>query len=235
MGALTSLLDHHRTSARRALIVTDGLFSMDGDVAPVAEIVDLARRFDAWTYVDDAHAVGVLGDDGRGSASASGCPGAVDVTIGTLGKAFGVAGAFAYGSHTLVQYLLNRARSFVFSTAMLPAQAAAARTAVAIVAAEPERRRALAENAGALRHAMMHAGVDGLAPGNGPIIPVVIGDEARTMRIGSELAQAGFLIGAVRPPTVPAGGSRLRITASAAHTHEQIDALGAAVSIAVRG
>ena len=119
-------------SARRALIVTDGLFSMDGDRAPIAEIVDLARQFDAWTYVDDAHAVGVLGVDGRGSASAARRQGQIDVTVGTLGKAFGVAGAFVYGSATLIQYLMNRARSFIFSTAMMPAQAAAAREALRI-------------------------------------------------------------------------------------------------------
>jgi 8-amino-7-oxononanoate synthase len=229
---LAMLLDRHRTEARRALIVTDGLFSMDGDFAPIDEIVDLARRFGAWTYVDDAHGAGVLGGGGRGTASLFGGSGAIDVTVGTLGKAFGAAGAFVYGSAALVQYLLNRARSFVFSTAMLPAQAAAARQAIRIVSAEPERRQALAENAAMLRGALSGVGV--ATPGDGPIIPVLIGDETRTMRIGATLARTGFLVGAVRPPTVPPGSSRLRITASAAHTRDQIDGLAGALEVAIR-
>src|SRR4029077_2560843 len=110
-AALAGLLAEHRVSARRALIVTDGLFSMDGDRAPLGDIVDLARRFDAWTYLDDAHAAGVCGANGQGSASDPGLHGAIDVTIATLGKAFGTAGAFIYGSSTLIEYVLNRARS----------------------------------------------------------------------------------------------------------------------------
>jgi 8-amino-7-oxononanoate synthase len=226
-AVLSTLLDRHRGGARRALIVTDGLFSMDGDVAPMAELAELARRFDAWTYVDDAHAIGVLGDHGRGTAVDA------DITVGTLGKAFGAAGAFVYGSGTLIQYLLNRARSFVFSTAMLPAQAAAARAALRIVIAEPERRESLHANARALRIALSRAGVDGDLSATGPIIPVPLGDEARTMNVGAALARSGLLVGAVRPPTVPPGGSRLRITASAAHTRDQIDALGNALAAAL--
>jgi len=227
-SALAALLDRHREEARRALIVTDGLFSMDGDLAPMGELVDLARRFDGWTYVDDAHAVGVLGEYGRGTAIG------VDITVGTLGKAFGAAGAFVYGSETLIQYLLNRARSFVFSTAMLPAQAAAAHAALRIVQAEPERREKLCANSRTLRGALSRVGADVDTTATGPIIPVLLGDETRTMTIGATLAQAGFLVGAVRPPTVPAGGSRLRITASAAHTREQIDGLGNALAAALR-
>jgi 8-amino-7-oxononanoate synthase len=208
---------------------------MDGDLAPVAEIVELARGFDAWTMVDDAHGIGVLGEDGRGIASAMSCRSAIDITVGTLGKAFGSAGAFVYGSSTLIQYLLNRARSFVFSTAMLPAQAAAARAALAIVAAEPDRRRALSANARFLRKLFSMLGITALGFGDSPIVPVVIGDEARTMQIGANLASAGFLVGAVRPPTVPEGGARLRVTASAAHTREQIEGLAAALGDALRG
>jgi len=225
---LAALLDRHRGEARRALIVTDGLFSMDGDLAPISELVGLARRFDAWTYVDDAHAVGVLGDRGRGTAVG------VDITVGTLGKAFGAAGAFVYGSETLIQYLLNRARSFVFSTAMLPAQAAAARAALRIVCAEPERREALCSNARALRAALSRSVADIDTTAAGPIIPVILGDETRTMSVAAALAGSGFLVGAVRPPTVPVGGSRLRITASAAHTRDQIDRLGDALALALR-
>src|SRR6185436_12561887 len=151
VAALAALLDRHRSSARRALIVSDGLFSMDGDIALLNELVELAARFDAWTYVDDAHAVGVSGSDGTGTIAAAGCRGRIDVTVGTLGKAFGVAGAFVNGSATLVQYLLNRARSFVFSTAVPPSQAAAAREALRIVRAEPERRERLYQNVELLR------------------------------------------------------------------------------------
>jgi 8-amino-7-oxononanoate synthase len=237
VAALAALLDQRRGSARRALIVSDGLFSMDGDVAPLADLVDLASRFDAWTYVDDAHAVGVAGRDGAGSVSAAGCAGRVDVTVGTLGKAFGAAGAFVYGSSTLVQYLINRARSFVFSTAMLPAQAAAAREAVRIVRAEPERRERLYANAERLR-ASLHAAripVIGTATkGLAHIIPVHAGTEAEVMRIGAALARDRYLVGAVRPPTVPEGGSRLRITVSAAHTAEQIAGLTASLVAASR-
>ncbi|MGH7616967.1 MAG: 8-amino-7-oxononanoate synthase [Gemmatimonadaceae bacterium] len=233
-GALAELLERHRPDARRALIVSDGLFSMDGDAAPLAALVDLAHRFGAWTYIDDAHAVGVIGADGRGSASDAGCAGAVDVTLGTLGKAFGAAGAFVYGSSTLVQYLVNRARSFVFSTAMLPAQAAAARAALRIVASEPDRRFALADNGRRLRGELSRLGIEVLSV-EGPIVPVVIGDETRTMQIGESLARRGYLVGAVRPPTVPQGGSRLRITASAAHTREQIEGLARALADAIRG
>ena len=226
-AALAALLDRHRGGARRALIVTDGLFSMDGDLAPIGELVELARRFDAWTYVDDAHAVGILGDQGRGTATH------VDVAAGTLGKAFGAAGAFVHGSGTLVQYLLNRARSFVFSTAMLPAQAAAARAAVRIVRGEPERRERLRANERAMRVALSGAGVDVDLSATGPIVPVPLGDETRTIRVGAALSRSGFLVGAVRPPTVPAGGARLRVTASAAHTREQIDGLGNALAAAL--
>lgn len=233
--ALAALLDRHRAAARRALIVTDGLFSMDGDLAPIAELVDLAHGADAWTVVDDAHAAGVIGANGRGSASVAGRAGQVDVTIGTLGKAFGAAGAFVYGSATLIQYLLNRARSFVFSTAMLPAQAAAARAALGIVAAESQRRDAVAGNARLLCDMLTRIGLSAPASVDGPIVPLLIGDESRTMEIGDALARRGFLVGAVRPPTVPPGGSRLRITASAAHTREQIEALAGALAAVMPG
>jgi 8-amino-7-oxononanoate synthase len=210
---------------------------MDGDVAPLADLVDLASRFDAWTYVDDAHAVGVAGRDGAGSVSAAGCAGRVDVTVGTLGKAFGVAGAFVYGSSTLVQYLTNRARSFVFSTAMLPAQAAAAREAVRIVRAEPERRERLYANTERLRaslHAARIPAIGTATKGLAHIIPVHAGTEAEVMRIGAALARDGYLVGAVRPPTVPEGGSRLRITVSSAHTLQQIAGLTASLAAARR-
>jgi 8-amino-7-oxononanoate synthase len=233
VDSLVSLLDRHRLSARRALIVTDGLFSMDGDFAPLPGIVDLARRFDAWTYVDDAHAVGVVGDRGRGTASLLGCPGQIDVTVGTLGKAFGVAGAFVCGSATLTQFLINRARSFIFSTAMLPAQAAAAECAIEIAAADSNLRDRVPRNVARLHAALRDRGIAIIGPDATHIVPVLVGNDARVVRVGSELARRGLLVGAVRPPTVPVGGARLRITVSAAHTEEHLDALVAALAEAL--
>jgi 8-amino-7-oxononanoate synthase len=226
-AALRALLAKRRADFRRALIVTDGVFSMDGDRAPIEQIVAAASEFGAWTYVDDAHAVGVVGPDGQGTAADAGVAGEIDVTVGTLGKAFGTAGAFVYGSATLCRYLVNRARSFVFSTGMLPAQAAAAREALCIARAEPERRERVVANAQLLRAELHAAGVQTLGTAASHIVPVDIaaGDAARTMKVGAALADAGYLVGAVRPPTVPRGTSRLRITVTAAHDESQIRGL----------
>ena len=223
--ALGTLLMAHRPRFRRALIVTDGVFSMDGDRTPLADLVDLARRFDAWTYVDDAHAVGVIGDRGRGTASAVGLLGDVDVTVGTFGKSFGASGAFVYGSSILCRFLLNRARSFVFSTAVPPAQAAACRAGVRIADEEPWRRDRVRANAGVLRAKLGDSGIRVLGESDAHILPVVIGDAERVVGVGRALADRGLLVGAVRPPTVPDGSSRLRITMSAAHTPEHLSAL----------
>ncbi|MEP6493683.1 MAG: 8-amino-7-oxononanoate synthase [bacterium] len=233
--SLKSLLDQHRHSARRTLIVTDGVFSMDGDTAPLTAIVDLAHRYDAWTYVDDAHAVGVVGHDGRGSASVAGIQGDIDISVGTFGKAFGVAGAFVYGSATLTRYLLNRARSFVFSTGVMPAQAAASREALRIVRAEPELRERLAVNARSLHQSLRDVGIRPIGIETQHILPIVVGDQADTMHLAAALADHGYLVGAVRPPTVPEGTSRLRITVSAAHTPEHIRGFVGALALAVRG
>ncbi|MFI5228952.1 MAG: 8-amino-7-oxononanoate synthase [Gemmatimonadales bacterium] len=229
-AALERLLAVHRTAYRRALIITDGMFSMDGDTAPLADIVDLARRYETWSYVDDAHAAGATGPDGRGTVAAAALTSEVDVTVGTLGKAFGAAGAFVLGSETLYAYLLNRARSFVFSTAPMPAQAAAAREGVRIARGEPERRTRLAENARALRAGLWARGVHCAGDAASHILPVVIGSTERTLAVGSALAERGFAVAAVRPPTVPPGSSRVRIAVSAAHSAEQIAALTQALA-----
>lgn len=225
---LRTLLAAERQNARRAFIVTDGLFSMDGDLADLPALVALAREFDAWTYVDDAHAVGTIGARGRGSAEHFGIRGAVDVTVGTLGKAFGTAGAFVYGSNTLRRHLLNRARSFVFSTAMLPAQAAASRAALAIAGAEPARLSRLRANAQRTRGALAAAGASLIGAPESQIVPVLVGDAAEAMRLGAALRSQGILVGAVRPPTVAHGSARLRVSVSAAHTDAQIDRLAGA-------
>jgi 8-amino-7-oxononanoate synthase len=224
--ALATLLAARRAHVRRALIVTDGMFSMDGDRAPLRAIVDVARQYDAWTYVDDAHGVGILGGTGRGTVEEAGVTGQVDVCTGTMGKAFGVAGAFVHGSRTLVEHLLNRARSFVFSTAMMPAQAAACREALRIVRAEPGLRARARDNARALRDAL---GSDRTGEVDSHIVPVPIGDSRATIDAGRRLRDRGFLVGAVRPPTVPAGTARLRLSSSAAHTPAHIRGVAAAV------
>lgn len=235
INALARLLEEHRATGRRAMIATDGLFSMDGDEAPLVEIVELARQFDAWTYVDDAHAVGIGGPGGRGTASGLGIAHEVDVNVGTLGKAFGVAGAFVYGSSTLCDFLLNKARSFVFSTGMSPGQCAAVREALRIADAEPWRRERLRANARAMRRALAASGVSALGDPDSYIVPVVIGDPERTMRVAAAVADRGYLVGAVRPPTVPAGTSRLRIAVSAAHAQSDIEGLGLALAQALGG
>jgi len=210
---------------RHRLIVTDGVFSMDGDLAPLDRIAAIARRHAAWTYVDDAHGTGVLGPQGRGSAEQWGVEGKIDVVMGTLGKAFGVAGAFITGSRTLVEYLLNRARAFVFTTAPPPSLAAAAGAALRIARAESWRRDRLRGVAGQIRAGLAALGRP--TPGNadGHIIPVLLGDADTTVRVGAALRDRGFLVGAMRPPTVPPGTSRLRITASSAHSPPDVDAL----------
>lgn len=231
--ALSDALAAERGKHRRALIVTDGMFSMDGDTAPLPELVSLARQFDAWTYVDDAHAVGVTGDHARGTVEQLGVEGGIDVWVGTLGKAFGSAGAFVLGSRVLRDLLVNRARSFIFSTAPMPAQVGAARGALAIVQHEPELRHRLRDNCRYLRVALATHGLQAGGDVDTHIVPMVIGDPAATIAVGAALAEHGFLVGAVRPPTVASGTSRLRITVNAAHTQEQIDAFVNALAVAM--
>jgi 8-amino-7-oxononanoate synthase len=225
IASLRSMLEDDAGKFRRRMIVVDGVFSMDGDIFPLAQLVPLAREFDAWTYVDDAHATGVLGATGRGSAEFCGVEGEIDVSMGTLGKAIGTIGAYVAGSKVLIEYLMNRARAFVFTTASPPALAAATLEALRIVRAEPERRVRLVENA---RHLRARLSAIGLAPAGEPdgyIVPIVLGGSERTTLVGNALCDAGYLVGAVRPPTVPMGQSRLRITLSAAHESSHIDGL----------
>lgn len=220
LTTLAEVLDADRGKFRRRLIVVDGVFSMDGDLFPLCELVNIAQAYDAWTYVDDAHGTGVLGENGRGSAEHWKVEGQIDVVMGTLGKAFGVAGAYVTGSRVLIDYLMHRARAFVFTTAQPPALAAAASAALRIIQTEPERRARLRRNAARVR-SVLHAP----GPSDGHIIPVLIGESDATMRVGAALRERDILVGAVRPPTVPLGTSRLRITISAAHTDSDIDRL----------
>lgn len=230
MDALDALLRADEGRYRRRWIVTDAVFSMDGDLCPLPDLVEVARRHGAWTYLDDAHGTGVLGAEGRGSPERWGVEGRVDVVMGTLGKALGTAGAFVAGSPALREVLLNRARAFVFSTGSPPAMAAAALEALRIVRAEPWRRDRVRAVARRLREGLRALGRPAAGEEDGHVVPVRTGTAEETVRLGTALRRMGWLVGAVRPPTVPPGTSRLRITASAAHTDDQVDGLLDALS-----
>jgi 8-amino-7-oxononanoate synthase len=227
---LERILLARRPAARRALVVTESVFSMDGDRAPLAELAEVCGRNGAWLMVDEAHAVAALGPGGQGIAAELGV--VPDVLVGTLGKGFGSFGAYVSGSQVLRQLLIHRARSFVFTTALPPAVAAASRASVALVAGpEGERRRArLAGHIERFAAALGEARL--LAPGAGrsAIFPVILGDERRTMEAASRLAELGFHVQGIRPPTVPSGSSRLRISLMATHGEDQVDALARAVA-----
>lgn len=220
---LASLLAAER-SARRRLIVTDAIFSMDGDLAPLVELAELADRHDAALMVDEAHATGVWGAQGRGLAEALGVADRVDVHLGTLSKALGAAGGFVAGSAPLVDWLTNRARSYVFSTAAPPALAAAALAALEVVRDEPARRTALLAAAAALRERLRALGWSTLDSAS-QIVPVVVGQPEPTMALSARLRERGLLVPGIRPPTVPRGQSLLRISLCHGHTPEMIDRL----------
>jgi 8-amino-7-oxononanoate synthase len=217
-----------RSKARRKLVVTDAVFSMDGDAAPLREIADLCDRHGAMLYVDEAHAVGVLGPTGAGLAEAVGVKGRVDVEMGTLGKALGSFGAYAAGERRLRELLLTRARTFVFTTALPPAACAASLAALAIVRGEPARRARLHALCDRMRAGLGALGFD-VSRVVSPIFPVILGSEERALAAAAALRERGFFVRAIRPPTVPAGTSRLRVALSAAHTEGQVDGFLAAL------
>lgn len=227
LEALEQMLASERARFRRALIVVEGVFSMDGDLCPLDQLVPLARRYSAWTYVDDAHGTGVLGETGAGTLEHFGVSGQVDVVVGTLGKALGTAGAYVGGSRELVEYLVSTARSFIFTTGSPPAMAAATLEALRIAEVESWRRDAVRERSRRLRSRLIAAGLQIEGPEDSHIVPVVIGDAVKTMAAAGELRRRGFLVGGVRPPTVPVGTSRLRISLSSVHAMELVDALAA--------
>ncbi len=203
------------------LVVTDGVFSMDGDIAPLPEIVRLARRYQAWVMVDDAHATGVLGERGGGTAQYFGLEGAVDVQMGTLSKALASEGGYIAGSRQLIEYIKNIARSFIFSTALSPATIGAAIAAMDQVLSGRDLICNLSRNTALVRGELTAAGFQ-VIPGSTPIIAVLIGDEVKTMAFAAELLRAGIVVSGIRPPTVPEGTSRLRVTVSAAHTADEL-------------
>lgn len=205
-----------KAGGREALIVTDGVFSMDGDVAPIAELVELARRHRCRLMVDEAHATGALGPGGRGSAAAAGLAGEVDLVVGTLGKALGSYGAYVCAERDLVEHLVNSARPFVFSTAPPPPAIAAAEAALGILEGSPQLVGRLRVNAATLRGALAAEGF-AVEPGECQIVPLEVGDAQRTMDFCERLLEAGVFAQGIRPPSVPAGSSRLRFTVMATH------------------
>lgn len=235
IDALVLMLEADRHEFRRALIVVEGIFSMDGDLFPLDRLVPLARRFDAWTYVDDAHGTGVLGATGAGSVEHFGVTGQIDVVVGTLGKALGTSGAYVAGSQVLVDYLTSRARSFIFTTGAPAAISAATLESLRIAQVESWRRDAVRERATRLRDRLRAAGREAPGMPDGHIVPIMIGDPMLTMRFVADLRRRGFLVGGVRPPTVPAGTSRLRISVSAVHPMELVDNLASNLIDAMRG
>jgi glycine C-acetyltransferase/8-amino-7-oxononanoate synthase len=204
-----------------ALIVTDGVFSMDGDVAPLAELLELARRYDARLMVDEAHATGAIGPGGRGAVAAAGLSGEVDVVVGTLGKALGSYGAYVCASAETVEFLINRARPFIFSTAPPPPAVGAARAALGVLEAEPERVERLAANARALREALAAEGLTATASTT-QIVPILVGEAEPTMELCERALERGVFAQGIRPPTVPEGSSRLRFTVMATHEPEEL-------------
>ena len=208
--------------ARRRLIVTDSIFSMDGDFAPLREIVNLARRFDAAIMIDEAHAVGVIGPAGAGLAAEFGLQKDIDVQVGTLSKALGAYGAYVAGSRVLIDYLINRARSFIYTTGLPPAIAAAADAAIEIMRAEPDRIRRLWDNAAHMRGQLEAAGFSFLRT-ESPILPLLIGEAQAAVAMTRRLLEHGVYAIAIRPPTVPPGTARLRITPIADHTRADLD------------
>jgi 8-amino-7-oxononanoate synthase len=223
-----ALLAEHRDNHPHALIATDGVFSMDGDLAPLPELAELARHFDAWLISDDAHGLGVLGG-GRGSSFATGTKADIPLQMGTLSKAIGAYGGYLCASSPVIELIRNRARTFVYSTGLPPAIAAAAIAALDVIENEPETI------ARPMRNAVAFTRLVGLPDATSTIVPIVIGDEQQTVAASRLLEEEGFAVIAIRPPTVPAGTSRLRLTFSAAHPMHEIERLADIIRTRVLG
>ena len=213
------------------LIATDAVFSMDGDVAPLSALHVLAEQHGAWLLADDAHGIGVLGPDGRGSFEQAGIrPGRRAILMGTLGKALGTFGAFVAGDADLIEFLIQRARTYTYTTALPPAVAEATRASLRIVRDEPWRRAHLAALVARFRAGVAQLGLT-LAPSDTPIQPLIVGDASAAVSAAATLRTGGILVPAIRPPTVPRGAARLRITLSAAHEAADVDRLLTALSL----
>jgi 8-amino-7-oxononanoate synthase len=229
VAALHAKLER-RPAGQRALVLTDGVFSMDGDVAPLRELAAACRATGATLAVDDAHGFGVLGATGAGAVEAAGLgPDEVPVLMCTLGKAVGTFGAFVAGSEALIESLLQRGRTYIYTTALPPAVAAATRAALRLLREQSWRRAAVLERVRQFREGATALGLQ-LLPSSTPVQPIVVGAETRAVALSDALFAAGCWVPAIRPPTVPAGSSRLRVSLSAAHTQDDVAQLLAALA-----
>lgn len=223
------------TGWRRVWIVTDGVFSMEGDVAPLGELCDIADRWGAGVIVDEAHGTGVLGGRGRGACEALDVEDRVAVRVGTLSKAIGAQGGFVAGPRALIQYLWNTARTQIYSTGLSPAVCAAASAAVRILEAEPERRNRLAELTCRARQILADARIEFVQESATPILPVILHDADAAVRVAQDLLHRGFLVGAIRPPTVPRGTSRLRLVIHSHHQEADLVRLAETLNASLKG
>ena len=221
MGVLEQWLKESSDFKKRG-IITDSVFSMDGDIAPLDKIVDLARRYNAMVMIDEAHALGILGQKGKGAAEYFGLEEKIDIQMGTLSKAAGVFGAYCCGSKPLISFLVNRARSFIYTTGMPPLVAACARRAIEIIEQEPHRRTQLNESSEYLRRELNRMGFCTLESQT-PIIPILIKDARRAVEFSQKLFEHGIFVQAIRPPTVPVNTARLRLTVMATHQRSDLD------------
>lgn len=222
MEDLERILKEKRDSYRNVLIITDGVFSMDGDIAKLPEIVELAEKYNAMTYVDDAHGSGVLGESGRGTVDHFGLHGRVDFTIGTLSKAIGVVGGYVAGSKTMQEWLNHRGRPILFSTALPPAAVGSIMEALRILMETTEYTDRLWKNARFFKEKLGKLGFD-IGNSETPITPVIIGDEAKTMEFSRKLFENGAFVSGIVFPTVPKGTGRVRCMVTAGHTEEQLE------------
>lgn len=221
-SAQVETLLKNNSKAKRKLIVTDGVFSMDGDIAPLPDLVNLAEKYGAILMVDDAHGTGVLGQTGKGTVEHFGLSGRVHIQMGTLGKALGSFGAYAAGRKELIDLLINCSRSFIYSTALPSSVCAASLAAIDLIEQEPERRIRLWNNRNQYLNGLRSIGISTGATET-PIIPLFIGDSGRALKAAEKLFESGIYATAIRPPTVPADAARIRTTVSAAHTEVDID------------
>ncbi len=228
LNYLEDLLKSHRSRYRRAMIVVESVYSMDGDLALVSELLELRGRYGAMLMIDEAHATGVFGAKGEGIISQTGAE-SVDVILGTFGKALGGYGAFVAVSNRMRQFLLNRARTFIFSTALPPAVIGANLAAVKLLDEEPGRRNRVCELASELRRALREdLGLN--TPSESQIVPVMVGDSQSALSLAESLRDAGFFVKAIRPPTVPEGTARIRLSVTANHSLKDVRQLLEALS-----
>ncbi len=233
LAGLESGLKNCPATGRR-LIVSDSIFGMDGTLAPLPDLCALAERFAATLVVDEAHATGIFGENGRGGAEHFGVEHRVAVRVGTLSKAIGTLGGFVAGPQSLIDWLWNRARTQIYSTALPPCVCAAAIAAVDLIEADPERRRKLLQRASDFRRQIANCGIATIANSTGPIVPIIMQTPGRAVQVAQQLEDEGFLVAAIRPPTVPEGTSRLRISLTCAHQPADLERLAAALANAVR-